>query len=181
MATKFGFFKISFAGVFVIILFIYISNITLIPSFQTPTQSCLHSASISVLPHPCTHTCLTALIFSYAGALILHRIKGLPSHWCQRRPFSVSYPAGIIRCILCTLWLVFSPWELWGVVLVDIVVLPLELQIPSTSSVLSLTHPLGSPFSIWWLAAIIHICIHQALAEPLRGQRSQAPVSKYFL
>jgi hypothetical protein len=80
MATKFGFFKISFAGVFVIILFIYISNITLIPSFQTPTQSCLHSASISVLPHPCTHSCLTALIFSYAGALILHRIKGLPSH-----------------------------------------------------------------------------------------------------
>jgi hypothetical protein len=39
----------------------------------------------------------------------------------------------------------FSPWELWGVWLVDIVVPPMKLQTPSASSVLSLTLPLGNP------------------------------------
>ena len=38
----------------------------------------------------------------------------------------------------------FSPWELWGIWLVDIV-LSLGLQTPSTPSVLFLTPPLGTP------------------------------------
>ena len=37
-------------------------------------------------------------------------------------------------------------------------------------SVLSLTPPLGSLCSVRWLASSIHICIGQALAEPLRRQ-----------
>jgi hypothetical protein len=37
----------------------------------------------------------------------------------------------------------FSPWELWAIWLVDAVVLPMELQTPSTPSVLALTPPLG--------------------------------------
>ena len=37
-----------------------------------------------------------------------------------------------------------SLWKLWGVWLVDIVVLPMRLQTPSTPSVLSLTPPLGT-------------------------------------
>jgi hypothetical protein len=65
--------------------------------------------------------------------------------------------------------------------LVDIVFLPIGLQTPSAPSVLSLTPPLGSPCSVQWLAASIHICIGQFLAEPLRRQLYQAPVSKYFL
>jgi len=52
-------------------------------------------------------------------------------------------------------------------------------QTPSAPSVLSLTPPLGSPCSE--LAVNIHLCICQTLAEPLRGQLYQAPVSKYFL
>ena len=69
----------------------------------------------------------------------------------------------------------------WGVWLVDIVVLPMELQTPSAPSVLSLTPPLGTLCSVQWLAESIHFCICQALAEPLRRQLYQAPVSMHFL
>jgi hypothetical protein len=44
-------------------------------------------------------------------------------------------------CVLLGWW--FSPWNLWGVWLVDIIVLSMELQTPSAPSVLSLTPPLG--------------------------------------
>jgi hypothetical protein len=39
---------------------------------------------------------------------------------------------------------------------------------------------LGSPCSVLWLAMSICLCIGQALAEPLREQPHQAPVSKHF-
>jgi hypothetical protein len=65
--------------------------------------------------------------------------------------------------------------------LVDIVDLPMELQTPSTPSVLPLTPPSGSPCSVQWMAVSICICIGQALAEPLRKQPYQAPASKCFL
>jgi hypothetical protein len=58
----------------------------------------------------------------------------------------------------------------------DIVFLPMRLQSPSAPSVPPLTTPLGSPCPVWWLAVSIHICIGQALAEPLRRQLYQAPV-----
>jgi hypothetical protein len=35
--------------------------------------------------------------------------------------------------------------------------------------------------SVQWLAVGIHLCICQALAEPLRRQLYQAPVSKHFM
>jgi hypothetical protein len=38
----------------------------------------------------------------------------------------------------------FSPWNLWGVWLVDIVVLPVGLLAPSAPSVIILTPPLGT-------------------------------------
>jgi hypothetical protein len=75
----------------------------------------------------------------------------------------------------------FSPWELWGVWLVDIVVLPMELQTPLAPLILSLTPPLGNPCSVQWLAVSIHLCICQSLVEPLRSQLYQDSVSKHFL
>jgi hypothetical protein len=75
----------------------------------------------------------------------------------------------------------FNPWELWEVWLVDIVVLPMGLQIPLLPSLLSLTLPLGTPCSIQWLTVSICLCICQDLAEPLRRQLYQTPVSKHFL
>jgi hypothetical protein len=68
-----------------------------------------------------------------------------------------------------------------GVWLVDIVVPLMGLQTPSAPSVLSLTHPLGTPCSVKWLAESIHLYICQALAEPLRKQLHQATNSKHFL
>jgi hypothetical protein len=68
-----------------------------------------------------------------------------------------------------------------GVWLLDIVVLPMELQTPSTPSVPSLTPLLGTPHSVQWLAANIHLCFCNALSGPLRRQLYQAPVSMYFL
>jgi hypothetical protein len=55
------------------------------------------------------------------------------------------------------------------------------LQAPSAPWVLSLPPPLGTLCSVQWIAVSIHFCICQALAEPLRRQLYQAPVSKHML
>ena len=83
------------------------------------------------------------------------------------------------RCVLFGWW--FSPWEFWGFWLVEIVVLPMGLQTPSTSSVPSLTPLLGTLSSVQWLAANICLCICKAMAGPLRRQPYQAPFSMHFL
>jgi hypothetical protein len=44
----------------------------------------------------------------------------------------------------------------------------------------SLTPPLETPWSVQWLAVSIHLCICQALVEPLRRQLYQSPVSMCF-
>jgi hypothetical protein len=94
------------------------------------------------------------------------------------RPSSATYAAGAICSpLLKTL----SLGVLGGVWMVDIVVLPMRLQTPSTPSVLSLTHLLGTLHSVQWLAVSIHLCICKALAGPLRRQPYQAPVSMHFL
>jgi len=85
----------------------------------------------------------------------------------------------VTLCVLFDWW--FSPWELWGFWLVDIVVFPMGLQTSSDPSVLSLTPPWGTLFSVQWLAVSICLCICQVLAEPLRRQLYQAPDSKHFL
>jgi len=59
----------------------------------------------------------------------------------------------VAPCVLFGWW--FSPWELWGVWLGDIVALPMGLQTPSAPPVFSLTPPLGTSFSVQWLAASI--------------------------
>jgi len=55
------------------------------------------------------------------------------------------------------------------------------MQTISALSVLSLTPPLGILFLVQWRAVSIHLCICQALAEPLRRQLYQAFVSMHFL
>jgi hypothetical protein len=65
--------------------------------------------------------------------------------------------------------------------LVHIVVLPMGLQAPSAPLILSLAPSLGTLCSVKWLAKRIHLCICQALAEPLKRQLYQAPVSKHLL
>jgi hypothetical protein len=79
-------------------------------------------------------------------------------------------------CILFGWW--FSPWELWGYWLIHITVSPMGLQNLSVPWVLSLAPSLGTLCSVQWITVSIHFCICQALAEPLRRQLYQAPVSR---
>jgi hypothetical protein len=67
----------------------------------SPLQTLSHP-----LPLPCfyegapphKYSCLTTLGFLYTGASSLHRTKGIPSHWCQIRPFQLlqSFPISSI-------------------------------------------------------------------------------------
>ena len=76
-----------------LILFIYISNASPLPSFSSanPLSYPPTPTSIRVLPHPQSQSCLTTLAFPYAGASSLHRTQGLPSHQCQIRPSSATW------------------------------------------------------------------------------------------
>jgi hypothetical protein len=82
-------------------------------------------------------------------------------------------------CIFFGWWSSFL--ELHRVRPADTVAPPMRLQPPSVPSVPSSTPPSGTPCSIQWLAASIHLCTCQALAEPLRKQLYQASISKHFL
>ena len=63
-------------------------------------------ASMRVLSYIPTHSHLTILAPPYAGALKLHRTKGLLSHWCQISQSSATYAAGAMGSSMDTLWLV---------------------------------------------------------------------------
>jgi hypothetical protein len=69
-------------GLFFIVYFIY-SHFKCYPPFQfplhkPPISSSLSPASMRVLPHQPTHSCLNSIIFPYPGSSSLHRSKGLP-------------------------------------------------------------------------------------------------------
>ena len=65
--------------------------------------------------------------------------------------------------------------------LVHIVVPSMGLQTPLAPWLLSLAPSLGTLCSVQWMAVSIHFFFCQALAEPLRRQQYQAPISKLFL
>jgi hypothetical protein len=153
------------------------------PFLVSPLQNFYSIPSLSpdcmrMLLHPQTHSDLTILAFLCTGASNFCRTNGHPSHWCQTRPSSATCAAGAMGPSTIHGWW-FSLWDLWSVWLLGTVVLPMGLQIPLAPLVLPLIPPVGSPCSIWWLAA--SICIGQVLAEPLKGQIYQAPVSKCIL
>ena len=111
-----------------------------------------------VPPQPPTHSCIPTLAFPYNGAWSCPRNKAsppidvwqghtLPHIWLE--PWvTLSVPFG---------WW-FSPWEFCGVWFVDIVVFPVGLQTPSAPSVLFLTPPLETLFSVRWLAVRNCLC-----------------------
>ena len=65
--------------------------------------------------------------------------------------------------------------------LVHIVVPPMGMQTTLAPWVLRLGPSLGILCSVQWMAVSIHLCICEALAEPLRRQLYQASVSKILL
>jgi hypothetical protein len=72
------------------------------------------------------------------------------------------------------------PGSCWGYWLAHIVVPPMGLQTPSAPWVLSLAPSLGTLCFVQCMAVSIHFCICQALAEPLKRQLYQVPVSKHL-
>jgi hypothetical protein len=68
-----------------------------------------------------------------------------------------------------------------GYWLVHIAVPPIGLQTPSAPWVLSLAPSLGTLCSVQCVTVRIHFCICQSLAEHLRRQLHQTPVSKSLL
>jgi hypothetical protein len=149
------------------IFFSCMSNV--IPFTYFPSGSPLsHSSSplllMRVVPHPSTHP-LSPLAFPHAGASSLHRTKGLSSHW-----WSQGHPLLCMRvepwvppCVL--LGWCFRPWKLW---LVDIVVLPMGLQILSAPSIPNPNYSIGVPvlspkvliLNFIYLALVLPSCQH---------------------
>jgi hypothetical protein len=116
------------------------------PKVPTPSPStCFYEG----VPQPPTHFHLPS--FSYTGVLSLFRTKGLSSHRCPMRPsYICGWSLRSLHVYSLNCW--FSPWKLWGIWLVDTVVLPMGLQTPSAPSVLSLIPPLGTLGSVQSLA-----------------------------
>jgi hypothetical protein len=127
---------------------------------------------------------------------LLLTCSGIPLHWDieplqDQGPLLPLLTNKTIFCCTCS-WShvslhVYSlvgglvPGSSGGYWVVHIVVPPMGLQTPSTPWVLSLAPPLEVLYSVQWLAESIHLCICQSLAEPLRRQLNQAPVSKQLL
>ena len=58
---------------------------------------------------------------------------------------------------------------------------PMGLHTPSAPFSLFSNSSIKVPSSVQWLAESICLCICQSLADPLRRQPYQAPVSKHFM
>jgi hypothetical protein len=79
------------------------------PPLRFPSPCFCEDAPPPTHPHPPSHPGIPL-----HWALNLHRTKGLSCHWWPTRPSSATYLARAMGCSMCTLWLVVSPWELWG-------------------------------------------------------------------
>ena len=124
------------------ILCIYISNIS--PFLSFPSRNFLSHppfpASMRVLSHLPTHSCLPVFTFPYSGASSLHRTKDFFSHRCPTRPSYATFVVGAMGVAFG--WWV-SLWDVWWVWLFDIVVLPMGLQTTSAPSVLYFNSSIG--------------------------------------
>jgi hypothetical protein len=98
-----------------------------------------------------THSCLSNLASPYPGSSSLYRTKGLSSQWCQITQPSATYAAGAMGapCVLFD-WC-FRSWELWGIRLVDIDLLPMTLQSRTLVPELSPMFDCGLLWALWLL------------------------------
>jgi hypothetical protein len=112
---------LSFKMSFLFFLIGYLFTFQMLPSFwflflkapiPSPSSLPLWGCSATYPPTP----------------LSLHRIKGLPSHWCQVKQSSAAYATGTMNPTMCTFCWWFSPWELCDVQLANTVVLLMRLK-----------------------------------------------------
>jgi hypothetical protein len=158
------------------IFFIYISNVILFPGFSSENP----------LSHPCYPCSPTPLPLICSGISLQQGIK--PSQDQGSLLPLMSNKA--ILCYTCS-WSYESlhVYSLVGGLVpgsfggagCHITVTPMGLQTPLAPLGLSLAPLLGTLCSVQRLAESIYFCICQVLAEPLRRQLYQAPVSKHSL
>jgi hypothetical protein len=147
------------------------------PLWKTPSHLPSSFPCERVIPQLPRHSHLPALAFPYTGALNTLRPKG--------KLLPLMFNKAIL-CYICDQshgsFHVYSlvgspvPRSSW-----DSVAPTMGLQTPSAPSAPSPTPSSGTPHSVQWLAVSICLYICQALAEPLRRQPYQGPVSKHFL
>jgi hypothetical protein len=77
-----------------------------VPLLKPPITFPTSTNSMRMFPYSPTHSRLPTLKYPYIGTLILHRSKGLSSHWYSTRPSSAIYAAGAMSPSMCTPWLV---------------------------------------------------------------------------
>jgi hypothetical protein len=140
----------------------------LVSSFLGTSHTLLLFASKRVLTHPPTPIRLTPSTFLFSGHQGPTEPRALlPLMPDKGHPLLYMYLAWAMgpSCVLFGWW--FSPWELWGVQLVDIV-LPMGLQSPPVPSVLPYLFHLGLliQFNGWvWVSAFILGRCWQSLSE----------------
>jgi hypothetical protein len=143
-----------------------------------PSSIPLPLCRFSCTYHPPTHSRLSALAFFYTVTSNTLRPKFCSSHWGPTRQSSATYAAGVMSLSMCT-HLFQSPGATrsmgsWHCCFPHGVANALSSSVPSP------TPPSGIPCSVQLFPASICLCICQALAEPLRRQPYQTPISKYF-
>ena len=82
-------------------------------------------------------------------------------------------------CVFFGWW--FSPWEFCGLLVSSYCYSSYRAANSSSSLVLSQAPSLGTLCSVQWMAMSIHFYICQTLAEALRRELYQVPVSKHLL
>jgi hypothetical protein len=148
---------------------------------KTPQSHAPPPASMRVFPLTRSNSQLNTLAFPYTGAKGLLRTKGHSSYWCQPTLSSATYATGAMGHSMCMLWLVISPLGALGGLVGWYCGSSYGVANPFSSFSPFSNSSLESPCSVQWLAGSIYLCTCQALAEPLRWQLYQAPVSKHFL
>jgi len=82
-------FNCSYCAAFIKCTFQMLYPFTVSP-LETPYLHRPPTASMTVLPHLPTHSCLPTPAFHYTGASSLHKTKGLSFHRCPTRPSSAT-------------------------------------------------------------------------------------------
>ena len=160
---------------FLDIFFIYISNVTLFPSFSSKNP-------LSFPPLPSAPQPTRSPSWPWHSPILGHRTftgskASSPIDDQLGHPLlHIQLEPQVPPSVFFDWW--FSSKELWGYWLVHIVVSPIGLQTPSAPWVLSLAPSLGTLCSVQWMIMSIYFCICQALADPFRRLLYQAPVSR---
>lgn len=132
--------KLFFIGDLIYLHFL-LSPFPLFPPANSLSHPLFYEGTPKQEIHPSTYSHITALAFLHTGAPSLYSGRSPLPLMTDKATYAAESPVGPS---MCTLWWWFSPWELWGIWLVNILVLSMGWETPSAPSVLPVTSPLCS-------------------------------------